>query len=165
MRVGRQFTAAAHFARRHWGWTLAALVFVFWWGIPLARQAYYDAETRKLCAMDGGARVFERVKLPAERFDEYGSVRIPLLRYAKQTDEFVFTWEVNELSRPLTSLGDLTLSRDHFQIIRRKDSKVLGEATSYLRRGGDPYVPWEPSSFRCPDAAGVQELIRLVFVK
>ena len=35
-----------------------------------------DREVKRLCAIDGGIKVYETVKLPAERFDQYGQIFI-----------------------------------------------------------------------------------------
>ncbi|GIX28412.1 MAG: hypothetical protein KatS3mg123_2293 [Burkholderiales bacterium] len=35
-------------------------------------QMALDAEVRRLCAIDGGIRVYEQVKLPADGFDRWG---------------------------------------------------------------------------------------------
>ena len=35
-----------------------------------------DAEVKRLCAIDGGIKVYEKVKLPANKFDQYGRILI-----------------------------------------------------------------------------------------
>ena len=142
--------------------TIATLV-LLWWGIPTARQAYYDAKVRSMCAQDGGIKVYEQVRLPAELFDKWGGVRIPIAKDAKPSDEFVMNWETEHYDTAPVIGDGITLRRDRFLVVRQTDGKVLGEATSYARRGGDPIGPWEESSFRCPMSSDDQMLIRRVF--
>ena len=51
---------------------LAWLSISFWYGG--GRKFYYDAEVRRLCAIDGGVKVYETVKLPADKFNQWGQV-------------------------------------------------------------------------------------------
>ncbi len=37
-------------------------------------QMALDAEVRRLCAIDGGVKVYETVKLPPDKFDKWGMV-------------------------------------------------------------------------------------------
>ena len=53
-------------------------------------QIMADAEVRRLCEKDGGIKVYETVKLPAERFDEYGRISIAKKENMKSTDKFYF---------------------------------------------------------------------------
>ena len=43
-------------------------------GCATPTQLSLDAEVRRLCAIDGGIRVYEQVKLPAERFNQWGQI-------------------------------------------------------------------------------------------
>lgn len=61
--------------------------------------------------------------------------------------------------------GNPSMRRDHFQIIRRSDSKILGDSISYARKGGDIPGPWHESSFRCPDKATDSFLVQRVFIQ
>lgn len=119
-----------------------------------------DAEVRRLCAIDGGIKVYETVKLPASRFDEYGGIRIPMKSDAKNSDDYYLVWKVDHLLD-----GNPSMRRDHFFIYRKSDEKLLGEAVSYGRRGGDMPGPLHESSLRCPSDAGDQNLARHVFTK
>ncbi len=118
-------------------------------------QMTLDAEVKRLCAIDGGIKVYETVKLPAERFDKYGNIGVRNRVNAK-TDEYFFESEEKYLRQ-----GDPSLVRNVTRIIRRSDSKVLGESIRYGRGGGDIPGPWHPSTFDCPqikDAEGKLEL-------
>ncbi len=114
-------------------------------GCDTPSQIEADAEVRRLCAIDGGVKVYETVKLPADRFDQYGNVGIPNRRYAQPTDEYFYELETEYLRS-----GDPTLVRHVGRIFRRSDNKVLGESIRYGRGGGDLPGPWHSSSFSCP---------------
>ena len=117
-----------------------------------------DAQVRDLCAKDGGVKVYETVKLPPEEFDKYGAVRIPSKQDAKSEDQYYYEWNVLHYKD-----GNPSMRRDHFLVFRRSDSKLLGEAISYARRGGDMPGPWHPSSFRCPEDSGNSILQQRIF--
>ena len=51
-------------------------------------KARLDREVKRLCAIDGGITVYETVKLPAERFDGYGQIRVPAKWLAEPEDEY-----------------------------------------------------------------------------
>jgi hypothetical protein len=110
-----------------------------------AEKDRLDAEVRRLCALDGGIKIYETVTLPPERFGKFNSVHVPDVRYAKPTDDYYYERSTEYLVR-----GNPDLLRFHTKLIRRSDKKVLGEGISYARRGGDFPGPWHPSSFRCP---------------
>lgn len=132
----------------------AAWILVPFWEVT-GKQAYYDAQVNRLCKKDGGIKVYETVKLPTERFDNYGNIGVRSKEYAKPTDEYYFEAEDQYLRK-----GDSILIKATTQVIRRSDGKVLGESTRYGRGGGDLPGPWHPSSFDCPqikDAEGKLE--------
>lgn len=145
--------------RRWLPWLIVFVLFVLWWGVPTGRKMYYDGVVRELCAKDGGVKVYETVTLPTERFDKYGSVRIPLKEKMSSTDEYYY-----ESSMHYYHKGHPELWRLHFQIFRRLDNKLLGEATSYARRGGDPISPMHDSSFGCPIQADISDLEKQIFI-
>ncbi|KAB2310385.1 hypothetical protein F8A87_08555 [Betaproteobacteria bacterium SCN2] len=120
-----------------------------------------DAEVKRLCAIDGGVKVYETVKLPADKYSRY-TQKLTTMPYQnlKDDDEYYVVWEVAKLRE-----GSPSLRRDQFQIVRRFDSKLLGETVSYARRGGDMPGPWHESSFRCPEHADDVFLARRVFIQ
>ncbi|MDR1850039.1 MAG: hypothetical protein LBQ75_08360 [Zoogloeaceae bacterium] len=127
------------------------------------RKLYYDAEVKRLCAIDGGVNVYETVKLPRERFDQDGNVKIPLRENAKPSDEYFRVRLSTTYIR--TEYENPSLWRDASQIIRRSDGKVLGESVAYVRRGGDLLGPAHPSSFSCPPTLFGINLGKAVFLK
>lgn len=107
-----------------------------------------DAEVKRLCAIDGGIKVYETVKLPADKFNEYGQINFYHPTQGENTlgPEYLFKQETTYYRQ-----GNPEMSRSHYQVIRRSDNKLLGETILYGRGGGDLPGPWHDSSFRCPD--------------
>lgn len=49
-----------------------------------------DREVKRLCAIDGGIRVYETVTLPAGKFDQYGQISVPYKENVKLGDEYYY---------------------------------------------------------------------------
>ncbi|MBX3647519.1 MAG: hypothetical protein KDD77_01725 [Caldilineaceae bacterium] len=141
-----------------WG-LLMGWLFVPWY-LLYGRTALLDAEVRELCAKDGGVKVYETVKLPAEKFDKWGNVRIPSKRDAALTDEYYY-----EIDTTYFRTGNPEVWRSRYWVTRRGDGKVLGESIRYARRGGDIPGPWHPSSFGCPDVTTQPGIEKSIFMK
>lgn len=111
-------------------------------------KSQLDAEIRRLCAIDGGVKVYETVRLPAERFDSRGTVDIfqPGRSEASLGSAYIYREE-----KEVIISGNPEMWRTHYQIIRKSDNKLLSEARIYIRRGGDMPGPWHDSYFSCPD--------------
>lgn len=136
---------------------IAASMFPFLAGCEKQRL---DAQVKELCAKDGGVKVYVQVKLPSERFDQWGNVQIPPKEKVRVDDNFYY-----ELNTTYIRKGDPEIWRSHFRVIRKSDSKLLGESVSYSRRGGDPPGPWHASSFECPDINTQSSMSKLIFIK
>lgn len=122
-------------------------------------KAYYDRQVREMCAKDGGVRVYETVGLLPELVDKF---RIPTTPYQKlkDTDKYYSEWKEQNYRE-----GNPSIRRDHFLVYRRSDMKLLGEAISYARLGGDLPGPWHESSFSCPKDSGNSVLQQRIFVQ
>lgn len=123
---------------------------------------YYDAQVRKLCAVDGGIRVYETVRLPAARFNQWGNVDIRPKEYTKSTDEYYYERESHYYRR-----GNPNLLRHRYWIVRRSDGKVLGDFITYVHSGTNlPMLPINPS-FSCPPifSKGKPNLEQSIFLK
>jgi len=120
-----------------------------------------DEEVRLLCAKDGGLTIHERVRLPADRFDESGFINF-YLRMSKEPlgSDYIFESRIDYFQR-----GNPEMWRNYYRVTRRADGKVLGESVSYSRRGGDFSGPWHESAFGCPAHTGDAELLKEVFIK
>lgn len=129
---------------------------------PLVKAAL-DDEVRRLCAIDGGIKVYETVKLPADKFDRYGKLNFIIRSRgeAKSDDQYFYQWDIEYLrnENPL-------LSRSDYKIIRSIDGKLLGSSIRYSRGGGDMPGPWHDSSLICPPIAKEQpELETSIFIR
>jgi hypothetical protein len=127
-------------------------------------KARLDAQVRELCAKDGGIKVYETVKLPADSFDEWGMLKVykPTQGENALGPEYRFHHDTHFYKK-----GNPQMSRSHYKIVRRSDSKLLGETVLYGRGGGDMPSPMHESSFHCPEpsVAGEVQLIQRIFIK
>lgn len=144
------------------------LLFSVWFGGAFweaaGKKMYWDAKVRKLCAIDGGVKVYETVELPTEMFDKWGMVKFyqPVQKENALGSDYV-------LKRKVTFFREKkpTIERIHYLILRRSGGKALGETVLYTRGGGDLPGLWEGSSYACPayKDAGINQLIKSVFHK
>ena len=118
-----------------------------------------DREVERLCTIDGGIKVYETVKLPAERFDQYGHIQIPAKWLAHPEDEYFYEGVTNYLIK-----GNPELLQLRTWIYRRSDNKLLGESTVYMRRGGGIPGPWHMPAFICPQKTDV-DMKEQIFTK
>jgi len=154
--------------------TMVCSVFVLLAGCETEKNRL-DQEVRRLCAKDGGVKVYETVKLPAEQFDQYGrpqfgregGLQIPSKKDATKSDEYYYVWETVYLTKGGATADDyeLRIWRDNYKVIRSSDGKVLGESVSYTRRGDGFPGPWHPSAFSCSDISKHPALETSIFVK
>lgn len=124
-------------------------------------KARLDQQVKELCSKDGGIKVYETVKLPADRFDQWGMVNNyrPTQGENALGSEYIFKSETTYYRK-----GNPEMWRDHYRVFRRQDGKLLGEAVSYSRRGGDAPGPWHESSYGCPEKTGDANLVLQLFV-
>ncbi len=131
--------------------------------LAVGEKLWLDHQVRELCAKDGGVKVYETVKLPAAKFNQWGQPNFydPTQGENALGSEYVFKEEQYYYRK-----GNLEMSRYHYQVFRRSDGKVLGETISYQRCGGDLPGPWPPSCFTCPltKEAGPNALLMKTFV-
>ena len=123
-----------------------------------------DGEVRRLCAIDGGIKVYEQVALSKDKFNQYGQVNFyrPTQGEYSLGPEYLVRRDVHYYRQ-----GNPEMSRLHYQVIRRADSKLLGESIRYGRGGGDMPGPWHGSSFSCPNPKeGIENsLLKSIFVE
>jgi hypothetical protein len=113
-----------------------------------------DRQMEELCKKDGGIKVYETITLSPAEYDK-------LLKYVTiaKTQEDIFgpdyryVWISEALvgkdADPEKGQGRLT--RNYLKIYRRSDGKLLGEAVTYGRSGGDGFTfGFHPSSKVCP---------------
>lgn len=130
-----------------------------------------DAEVKRLCAIDGGIKVYETVKLPPDKFNQWGQVNFykPTQGENALGPEYVFKWNMDyyHQGQPALNPGEISMRRDHVLILRKLDMKLMGEVIMYHRAGGDLPGPWMPSSYHCPGALEANEIILMnrIFIK
>ncbi len=118
-----------------------------------------DREVKRLCAIDGGIKVYETVRLPAEKFDQYGQIQIPAKWLANPEDEYYYEGSTNYLIK-----GNPELLRLHTWMYRKSDNRLLGESTVYMRRGGGIPGPWHMPALICPQETDV-DMKEQIFIK
>lgn len=124
-------------------------------GCATPSQIMLDAEVKRLCAVDGGIKVYETVRLSPETLAKftkykYGSMPIPPIENMNPQDDFYYKLTTQYLYKNGSDYEGTNLVRYHYELYRSQDNKLLGEAISYTRRGGDVPGPWHPSHFTCP---------------
>ena len=138
-----------------------------------SEKARLDREVERLCAIDGGVKVYETVTLPPDKFDKkYGQINFyrPTQGENALGPEYIFKWDIHDYKKSDPAdkgPQESVMGRDHFKIIRKADMKLLGEFILYSRVGGDLPGPWVPSSYRCPSVmeASSGMLMRKIFIK
>jgi hypothetical protein len=122
-----------------------------------------DREVDRLCAIDGGVKIYERVTLSAENFGPNGEVFPQYQHLTSKGGQLgpEYRWE---LSSTEIVLGDPNLIRWTERIHRRSDSKIMGEFISYTRGGGDFYGPHAASQHSCKFADS-ETLVQQIFRK
>ncbi|MBS0337828.1 MAG: hypothetical protein JSS40_13645 [Proteobacteria bacterium] len=129
------------------------------------RKAEMDKEVERLCATDSGVKIFEYIPLSEDQFKQGGYPRIPpsgsvsasnpaYVLENKSTD--VVLGDPYGLWRP-------TLHRFAFQIVRSSDGKIMGQAVSYGRSGGDADSPGHPSHYDGSCMQAANELEHIIF--
>lgn len=128
-----------------------------------------DRQMEELCKKDGGVKVFETVTLPPEMFDKLGH---PFPGWPDRSQEdrlgsdYRYVVETVYLKQGDPLKGEGRLRRTSEKIYRRADDKLMGEAVSYGRSGGDFIAYAHPTSIHCPiyhsDSEG---LVKSVFRK
>jgi hypothetical protein len=121
-----------------------------------------DREVDRLCAKDGGVKVYETVQVPAEYVPEDSEI-FPQFAGRPYGERYGPEYTVKALTTYLVD-GNPAMWRDEYKIIRKSDGKTLGISVSYSRVGGDFPSPSAPSSHTCPPQKQMG-LARQVFIK
>lgn len=126
-----------------------------------------DAEAKRLCAIDGGIKIYETAVLPRDKFHEKGTPKVPIgndntgFGYLSRGTQEHLAGQIGQQA------GDgAGLKRFTTQIVRSTDGKVMGESRVYGRHGGnflDGYL--QRPGFQCPTFEEVRNLSSEVFVK
>lgn len=141
--------------------TIAVAGLLGWFWLIVGEKLWLDQQVRKLCAKDGGVKVYETVRLPPARLNKYGQINFyrPIEGENALGPEYVFKRETFYYRH-----GNPDLFQIHTKVIRRLDGKLLGESVFYKRGGGDPPGPWQGTSFICPEPSAEADVLHQVFV-
>lgn len=134
--------------------SVAVFLGLLW--IAAGEKWWLDYQVRELCAKDGGIKVYETVKLPAEKFNQWGQPNFynPTKGENALGSEYTYKNENVYLHE-----GNPEIRRDHVRIYQKLDQKLLGEVVTYIRGGGDLPGPWQPSAYHCPNALEANEIV------
>ncbi len=137
---------------KFWIGIVLSIVFFIWWGIPTVNKWQADKMVDELCARDGGTKVYEAIKLPAEKIDAYWITNLPSIENAKVDADYYGVSSRIDIRGDSSSahINDLVVWRNESDIVHAVDKKVMARLVSYIRSGGDPIGPWHPSHYRCP---------------
>ncbi len=126
-----------------------------------------DAEARRLCAIDGGIKVFVTVTLPPEKFHQYGQPLIPSGRDDKGFGYYIKGDQQHIAGQMSQLAGDgAGLKKHTYQIVRTADGKVMGESIVYRRHGGSWWDGlMEGDGFTCPEDKVNTTFMQQVFIK
>lgn len=135
-----------------WGAALALLGGLAGCATPARIMTDFDID--RLCAKDGGIKVYERVSLPANYFypDIKGDPRSGDVNLQAMQADAARLPRYYEL---MTSLGDarassaLRIRRAYYKVIERPSGKVIAEGVDYARSGGDFGNPFTPTVYSC----------------
>lgn len=138
-----------------------------------SEKARLDREVDRLCAIDGGIRVYETVTLPTDKFNEWGEINFYMPTQKTEDTlgpEYIYQWNTHYYKKgdPVSQgAQEVIMARDHILVFQKLGMKLLGELITYHRVGGDLPGPWMPSSYHCPDKSVARELLLLnrIFVR
>jgi len=137
----------------------------------LASQEFWDWRVRRMCAAEGGVKVFvpEKIRI-APRFVRGGVIRPPVRiddgtvnkapwEYREGDPYFVRTY-----SETIHG-GDPTVGRSTTEVVRTADNFVLGRGVMFGRYGGDLISIDSHSQFLCPGGGVETSVINAVFTQ
>jgi hypothetical protein len=121
-----------------------------------------DKEVDRLCAIDGGMRIFETVRLSPNKFSQYGPPLVPEGRDDTGYGYFM-RYEGKNLDGPRQAPG-ARLVRNQAQVVRTEDGKVMAESVIYTRGGGYwlEGVPGIGHGKNCPDPGSLDVRARVL---
>lgn len=130
-------------------------VFVLWLFFWPSEKDHLNTQMAELCKKDGGVKIYEKVKFPADIFDSSGLLKNkPVKEGSDYVRELGPDYKLVSKSETIKN-GEPTkngiLLRSHEYIKRLSDGKIMAEVVQYARGGGDRWFAGMPSSDICPD--------------
>jgi hypothetical protein len=144
-------------------------VFVLWLFFWPSEKDHLNAQMAELCKIDGGVKIYERVKLPADAFNQWGGLKTP--KSIKKGNEYVSQIaDIYESSTEKANIkngdpfkGEGSLARYLTKVVRVTDKKILAEYVSYSRAGGDRWFAGMPSAENCPISDGTSVFEKILY--
>jgi hypothetical protein len=147
-------------------WMVVLLSGIWLWKfVSEAELRRLDKEVDRLCAVDGKTVIYETVKLPASKFNEYGQATVP----QNGRDDSDFGYFVRGSERILAGPGQAPgaqLLRYEWRVVRSADGKVMAEHINYTRSGGNwlEGVPGMDDGRSCPGPVPIN-FRKQIFIK
>lgn len=144
---------------------VAAALALAWLLLYPSERDRLDAEAKRLCAIDGGVKVYETVTLPEDKFDGAG---YPLIPSDKPAGDFAYfridTYE--HLSGEMSAMDGPSLKRIKTKYIRSTDNKVVGELRRYSSGGGGFFSGYvHDYGYSCPAKVDLATEVQKIFKK
>lgn len=137
------------------------VLFGLWWGVPHYLMWRADNMVRKLCAKDGGVRIFKKISVDEEEyrkiFNRKSEQYITFKEYSNPKSKYYIVDNSTYIKN-----GYLKIVKTEYDLIKRQNGLILAKSIFYSRRGGDPIGPWERTYFTCPKAN--EEFLYSIFV-
>lgn len=131
-------------------------VFVLWLIFWPSEKDHLNAQMAVLCKKDGGVKIYETVKLPAEMFNEWGGLKNKKFTRQNNKDsmlignDYILIEESISIKKGDIQKDEGVLSRTRSEIRRTTNNALLAEAVEYRRAGGDRWNAGMPSADSCP---------------
>lgn len=141
--------------RSRWKEVAALVLIGLWWGVPALRIWKADRLVDELCARNGGFNVYEPIQLPEVESGQVTQSGAPGDGAGQITDKYYRVRKTRTVRGEPDAVDAAApvILHDLYQIYRRSDKKLLGEAIAYTRKGGDPVGPWHSTPHSCPRQA------------
>lgn len=120
---------------------------------------YVDWKIDRLCAKDGGLRVFETAEAPRALLHEDGSLDLNVLQRTRPEDPYFLEHLSETLKRRAPEI-----IRSEYRLWRSSDRKLIATTISYIRPTQNVGVPiFSHQAYTCPSAGELYALATAVF--
>jgi len=136
---------------------LAFLGLCLWLLFWPSEKDHLNKQMAELCKKDGGVRIYERVKLSPEMFNEWGGLKNKKFTRQNNKDlmlignDYILIEESIYIKKGDLQKNEGVLLRTHSEIRRTTNNTLLAEAVQYGRAGGDRWSAGMHSIDDCPN--------------
>lgn len=118
-------------------------------------KIYWDSRVDELCRKDGGVTVYETVTLRKSDYERLSQLLSVEVTSSTRSTNSARPYIVHVTQTTIRE-RDPEVGRSETKVIRRSDSRVLGQAVQYWRRGGGlPTGISEASTYACPESSNL----------